>query len=502
MADRGEEIYRQRLSKVDRLRAQGIDPYPARYRRTHTINKAVALFKRAEEGGKTPNRKVSIAGRVIGMRSMGKVTFADLRDSTGKIQIYVSTDGLSPEQLSILKELDVGDSLGVKGPLFKTRTGEVTVRVESLTLLAKSLRPLPEKWHGLTDVEKRYRQRYIDLIANEEARRIFTIRSQMVSTMRRFLDSHGFVEVETSMLLPIAAGAMARPFSTQHHALDRELYLRIATELHLKRLVVGGMDKVYEIGRVFRNEGVSTKHNPEFTTLESYEAYADYNDVMKMVEEMMAYIAHLVLGTHQVTYGEHTIDFTPPWRRVTLRDGILGKTNINIADPKYKDVEVLRKDASSRGIGVAGLSPSQLYDKLLSQFVEPSLIQPTFLIEYPLEMSPLAKKKPDDPRFVERFEGYAGGMEIANAFTELNDPIDQRQRLEEQERLRLEYGDEEVDRLDEDFLLAIEHGMPPTGGLGMGIDRLVMLFTNQQSIREVILFPQLRTLNKTDQSNR
>ncbi len=497
MAERGEDIYRQRLNKVDRLRAQGIDPYPPRYRRTHTIEKAVSLFKRNEEAGKTPIRKVSLAGRVVGMRPMGKVTFADLRDSTGKIQIYAATKGLSPQHLSTLKELDVGDSLGVKGPLFKTRAGEVTVRAESLMMLAKSLRPLPEKWHGLTDVEKRYRHRYIDLIANEEARRIFTIRSRMVSAMRRFLDSRGFVEVETSMLLPIAAGAMARPFSTQHHALNRELYLRIATELHLKRLVVGGMDKVYEIGRVFRNEGVSTKHNPEFTTMESYEAYADYHDVMNMVEEMMASMAQQVLSTYQVTYGQHTIDFTPPWRRITLRDALLEKSRIDIADARYEDLEVLRREVSSLGVGAAGLSPSQLYDKLLSQFVEPTLIQPTFLMEYPVEMSPLAKKKPDDPRFVERFEGYAGGMEIANAFTELNDPIDQRQRLEEQERQRSEYGDEDVDRLDEDFLLAIEHGMPPTGGLGMGVDRLVMLFTNQQSIREVILFPQLRTLDKS-----
>ncbi|MEE9199612.1 MAG: lysine--tRNA ligase [Dehalococcoidia bacterium] len=496
MAERGEEIYRQRLAKVDSLRAQGIDPYPHRYRRTHTIDKAVALFLRAEEAGRTPKRRVSVAGRVVGLRPMGKVTFADLRDGTGKVQIYFGNDQLTTEQQALLKQVDTGDSLGVVGALFKTRAGEVTIRARSLTLLTKSLRPLPEKWHGLTDVEKRYRQRYLDLVSNEEVRRIFVARSRMLSSMRRFLDSRGFIEVETPILLPIAAGAMARPFATHHHALDRQLYLRIATELHLKRLVVGGLDKVYEIGRVFRNEGVDTKHNPEFTTLESYEAYADYNDVMKMVEQMMAHITQKVLGNRTVTFGKHTIDFTPPWRRVTLRDAIHEGSGIDIADPRYSDTEALRRDIASLGPDVSALSPSQLYDKLLSQYVEPTLIQPTFLLDYPVEMSPLAKKKPEDPRFVERFEGYAGGMEIANAFTELNDPVDQRRRLEEQEAFRREFGDEEVDRLDEDFLLAIEHGMPPTGGLGMGIDRLVMLLTNQQSIREVILFPQLRTIEK------
>ncbi|MFQ5873704.1 MAG: lysine--tRNA ligase, partial [Dehalococcoidia bacterium] len=494
MAERGEGIYRQRLAKVDRLRARGIDPFPPRYRRTHTIDKAVALFNKAEAAGRTPKRRVSVAGRIVGLRPMGKITFADLRDGTGKIQVYLADENLPAEQLAVSNELDSGDSLGVRGPLFKTRAGEITVRAESLTLLSKSLRPLPEKWHGLTDVEKRYRQRYLDLISNEEARHIFKIRGRLVSAIRRFMESRGFVEVETPILLPIAAGAMARPFVTQHHALDRELYMRIATELYLKRLIIGGMDKVFEIGRIFRNEGVSTKHNPEFTRLESYEAYADYNDVMSMVEEMMAYVTQGVLGSRVVTFGEHSIDFTPPWRRVTLRDSIIEKSGIDIADPRYADIEALRKDVDSQGLNVAGLSPSQLFDKLLSQYVEPTLIQPTFLIDYPVEMSPLAKKRPDDPRFVERFEGFAGGMEIANAFTELNDPVDQRRRFEEQENYREVYGDEEVDRLDEDFLLAMEHGMPPTGGLGMGIDRLVMLLTNQHSIREVILFPQLRTL--------
>ena len=316
----------------------------------------------------------------------------------------------------------------------------------------------------------------------------------MISSMRRFLDSRGFIEVETPILLPIAAGAMARPFATRSNVLDRELYMRIATELYLKRLTVGGMDKVYEIGRIFRNEGVDTTHNTEFTSLESYEAYADYNDVMSMVETMMSYIANQVLGATRITYGDHTIDFKPPWPRVRLRDIVLENSGIDVANPRYEDIEALRRSAEEQGVNARGLSPAQLFDKLLSRFAEPFLIQPTFLIDYPIAMSPLAKRTPYDSNFVERFEGYAGGMEIANAFTELNDPVDQRQRFEEQERFRLEYGDEEVDRMDEDYLLALEHGMPPTGGLGMGIDRLVMLFTNQQSIREVILFPQLRSI--------
>jgi lysyl-tRNA synthetase class 2 len=427
---------------------------------------------------------------------MGKASFADIRDGTGKIQLYISTGDLPPDQAAVLRELDTGDTLGTRGTLFKTRTGEITVRAESLTLLAKSLRPLPEKWHGLTNIETRFRQRYLDLLSNEGVRRIFTARSKMISSMRRFMDSRGFVEVETPMLLPIAAGAMARPFVTHHQALDRDLYMRIATELYLKRLIIGGMDKVYEIGRIFCNEGIDTKHNPEFTTMESYEAYADYNDVMAMVEEMMAHIAQEVMDTRVASYGKHAIDFTPPWPRVTVRDAIRDKSGIDIGDPRYSDIEALRADIAGTGLKVAGLSPTQLFDKLLSNFVEPSIIQPTFLIDHPVEMSPLAKRKVDDPRYVERFEGFAGGMEIANAFTELNDPVDQRLRFEEQERFRLEYGDEEVDRLDEDYLLAMEYGMPPTGGLGLGIDRLVMLLTNQQSIREVILFPQLRSIEK------
>ena len=498
MADRGEDLFQQRLSKVERLRAQGIDPYPARLNRTHTVAEALAYFRAIEDSGRVPRRSVAVAGRLMALRGMGRVAFADIRDGTGSVQLFIRASDLQPEQQIVLSELDTGDSIAAEGPMFRTRTGEISVRTQSLTLLTKALRPLPEKWHGLTDVEKRHRHRYLDLISNDDARRIFDIRTRFISSMRRFMDDKGFAEVETPILLPVAAGAMARPFVTEHNALERTLYLRIATELYLKRLIVGGIDKVYEIGRIFRNEGIDTKHNPEFTTMESYEAYADYNDVMRMVEDMMAYITQEVLGTRTVQYAGHTLDFTPPWPRVSVRDAILGRSGLDIADPKYSDTNVLRKDAEAVGQRVEGLSPAQLYDKLLSTFVEPYIVQPTFVIDHPVEMSPLSKRKPDDPRFVERFEGFAAGMEIANAFTELNDPIDQRDRFAEQEKFRLEFGDEEVDRLDEDFLLAMEHGMPPTGGLGMGIDRLVMLLTDQQSIREVILFPQLRSVERRD----
>jgi lysyl-tRNA synthetase class 2 len=342
------------------------------------------------------------------------------------------------------------------------------------------------------DVEKRYRQRYLDLLANKEVRDLFSIRSQIIGAMRRFLSERGFIEVETPILQPIAAGALARPFATYHHALEQELYLRIAIELHLKRLIIGGMDKVYEIGRVFRNEGISTRHNPEFTMLESYEAYADYNDVMNMVEEMVSSIAEAVLGKTEVQFGDDIINFSPPWHRIPLQEAIYKSCGINIEE--YPDEESLRKAMETRGIdGKEIKGQGKLIDKLISAFVEPNLLQPTFLLDYPVEMSPLAKRKPGNEHLVERFEAFIGGMEIANSFTELNDPMEQRERFQQQQELRAMLSDEEVERIDEDFLLALEYGMPPTGGLGMGVDRLIMLFTNQQSIREVILFPQLRT---------
>lgn len=491
MPQRSEDLIQSRLAKLQHLRAQGIDPYPPRFRRTHSAQQAVGFFNLEEKahGQGWRTQPVRVAGRITAMRSMGKATFLDLRDGTGRLQVLLRQDTLGT-QYTLAKDLDLGDFLGATGPLFRTRTGEITLEAQELTVLCKALRPPPAKWHGLKDVELRYRQRYLDWMANEPSRRILLLRHRVVQSIRRFLDQRGFVEVETPILLPVAAGAFARPFVTHHHALDRRLYLRIATELHLKRCIIGGLDKVYEIGRVFRNEGIDIKHNPEFTTLESYEAYADYNDVMHMVEEMVSTVAQEVLGTTRIPWGNQEIDLAPPWRRLSLREVVLERTGIDLdtaTDPQSLGAEMHR-------IGLKvdpRASWGKLVDKLLGETVEPTLLQPTFLVDYPVEMSPLAKRKPDNPRYVERFEAFVGGMEIANAFTELNDPIDQRQRFLEQEALRQRFGDEEFDRLDEDFLLAMEYGMPPTGGLGVGIDRLVMLFANTPSIREVIAFPHL-----------
>ncbi|MBI4307310.1 MAG: lysine--tRNA ligase [Chloroflexi bacterium] len=495
MPERGEDILQQRLSKLERIRGRGIDPYPPRFHRTHTSEEALALFQRHEKerpGDPSPD-DVAVAGRVTALRRMGKATFLDLRDGSGRIQTYLRKDRLGDDAYTLLDELDLGDFLGVRGRLFRTRAGEITIEAAAYAILTKALRPLPEKWHGLKDVEIRFRQRYLDLVANEEVRRIFRIRPAIVSAMRRYLEGQGFVEVETPTLLPVAAGANARPFMTHHNALDQDLYLRIATELHLKRLIVGGMERVFEIGRVFRNEGIDATHNPEFTTMECYQAYADYNDMMRLVEEMVSAIAQEVLGARQVKFGEHTIDVTPPWPRVPMRQAILERSGIDIE--AFPDNISLSAEIARRGVTAVETTTSwgRMVDKLLSAFVEPTLVQPTFLIDYPVAMSPLAKRKPEDKRYVERFEGFVAGMEVANSFTELNDPVDQRARFEEQERLRREQGEEEAERLDEDFLVAIEHGMPPTGGLGMGVDRLVMLLTGQESIREVVLFPQLRT---------
>jgi len=490
MPSRLERIAQQRKQKLDRIRALGINPYPHRYHRSHTVEQAVALLKQREEG-LTEEKEVSVAGRIMAIRRMGKSSFFDIRDGSGKIQLlFQNTNQLNEKDLKLFKDLDIGDIIGVKGTLLRTKTGEPTVGVADFTLLAKSLQPLPEKWHGLSDVDTRYRQRYLDLIANTEAKRTFQIRSQIISATRQFLDQRGFIEVETPVLQSSAGGALARPFTTHHHALDQDFYLRIATELHLKRLIIGSFDKVYELGRIFRNEGISTKHNPEFTLLESYEAYADYNDVMNMVEEMVSGISQQVLGTDKVEFDGDTINLKPPWQRIGLREAIQEHSGIDFV--QYPDV--IRLGTKMKEIGLE-VDPQKnwahLVDELLSTFVEPKLIQPTFLLDYPVSMSPLAKTKPGQERVVERFEAFAGGMEIANAFTELNDPLEQRERFLQQQKERQPEG-EVVETVDEDFLLALEYGMPPTGGLGVGIDRLVMLLTNQQSIREVILFPQLR----------
>jgi len=420
---------------------------------------------------------------------MGKMAFIDVRDGSGRLQACLRHDVLGDEGFEFIRDVDIGDFVGVEGELFRTRTGEVTIEVAAITLLAKSLRPLPEKWHGLVDVETRYRQRYLDLISSEETRRIFAVRSKAISATRRFLEDEGYVEVETPVLQGVAGGALARPFVTHHHALDEDLYLRIALELSLKKLIVGGIDRVYEMGRVFRNEGISVRHNPEFTLMECYCAYADYEDMMDLTERMFATVSQSVLGTTQVQFRGRTVELAPPWRRISLRDAVIEASGIDFAD--YPDAESLHSRMLQEGVHIEGEpGRGRLIDELISTFVEPRLEQPTFLLDYPVEMSPFPKKKRGNPRLVERFEAFICGLEFANAFSELNDPVDQRERLEQQLRERV--GDEEVQVADEDFIEAMEYGMPPTGGLGIGIDRLVMLLTGQESIRDVILFPQLR----------
>ena len=480
-----------RTAKLQRLRERGIDPYPPRFFRT-CDNATAAVTFAAIEAGRQPESDgtgLCLAGRIVALRNMGRSAFLDLQDESGSIQVLLRRNNLG-EEFELLRELDIGDHLGVEGNLIRTRTGEITVDVTGAAIIAKGMRPLPEKYHGLRDTETRYRQRYLDLIANREVMDVFRLRSKVISGIRRFLDERGFLEVDTPVLVPVAAGAHARPFITHHNALDEQLYLRIATELYLKRLIVGGFDKVYEIGRVFRNEGIDQDHNPEFTLLESYEAYADYNHVMDMVEQMISRLAVEATGSMQVTVGEQVIDFAPPWRRASLREELQCRGGIDL--DACDDDELLRR---ARALGVdTGVRESRgrIIDKLMSALVEPHLLQPTFLLDYPEEMSPLAKAKPGAPGYVERFEAFASGMEIANSYTELNDPKVQRERFEGQEEIRQLYQDEEVDRLDEDFLTAIEYGMPPTGGLGIGIDRLVMLLSGQRSIRDVVLFPQMR----------
>lgn len=492
MSARRDEFYRQREAKLAHLRQRGIDPYPPRYRRTHSAAEALGAFQAWEEAGASgPAPDVRVAGRIMALRGMGGATFIDLRDGSGKLQAHLRRDVLGDEAYEGLGDLDLGDFLGVAGSLFRTRTGEVTVSVRELTLLTKALLPPPEKWHGLADVEKRYRQRYLDLMANEEARELFSLRSRLVTAFRRFMDGRGFLEVETPILQPQAGGAAARPFATHYGALDRDFYLRIATELHLKRLIVGGFDRVYEIGRVFRNEGLSTRHNPEFTLLESYEAYADYNDVAAMVEELASEAAREVLGTTRVPNDGGELDLSPPWRRLTVLDGLRQYAGLDL-EAHWEEAD-LRAAVEKMGIEAPpGAGWAKLVDEVLSTFVEPKLVEPTFLMDYPAALSPLAKRKPEDPRFVERFEPFVAGLELGNAYTELNDPLEQRERFREQARRRAA-GDEEAEAGDEDFLRALEYGMPPTGGLGLGIDRLVMVLTGQRSIRQVILFPQLRT---------
>ena len=496
MPQRGDELLASRRAKLQRLRERGIDPYPPRFHRTHTTAAAIDAFTQAEEQTPDAPPSAAVAGRITRMRRMGKASFADIEDSTGRLQLFIRSDVLG-EAYSLLDETDLGDFLGATGTLTRTKTGEVSLSVESVAFLAKALRPPPEKFHGLRDVEQRYRQRYLDLIANRDVHDAMRARSRIISAMRSFFDDRGYLEVETPVLVAVPAGTMAQPFATHHNALDRDLYLRIATELYLKRLIVGGMDKVYEIGRVFRNEGIDASHNPEFTLLESYEAYADYNDIMSLVERLVPQVALEAVGSTNVMYEGQEIRLTGPWPRLSLHDAVREYANIELND--FPDAQSLADKMRELGVPATyAESRGRLIDKLVGTFVEPRLVQPSFLIDYPVEMSPLAKASPADPRYAERFEAFAAGMEIANSYTELNDPDVQRDRLVGQEALRELYQGEDLDRLDEDFLTALEHGMPPTGGLGMGIDRLVMLITGQKTIRDVMLFPQVRHMENPD----
>jgi lysyl-tRNA synthetase, class II len=482
------DVLRDRREKLERLREAGIDPFPPEFSEKEDIAEVRAAHEGLAPGVETESRH-RVAGRLVGRRGHGKACFLDLRDGSGQIQVHAREDLLGEEPYRVLVDLDLGDIVGVEGTALATRRGgELSLAIDRWRLLAKSLRPPPDKFHGLEDVETRYRKRELDLIANEESRRLFALRARTVSEVRRWLDERGFVEVETPVLQPLYGGALARPFTTHHNALDRDFYLRIATELYLKRLVVGGIDRVYELGKDFRNEGVSHKHNPEFTMLEWYEACADYTVTAHRVETMVAEVAERVLGTTKVQRGEATIDFAPPWRRVTIRDAIRERSGIDILEHPTREAlaEAMGTEAEAdEGWG-------KLVDGLLSKSVEPELIQPTFVLDYPVELSPFAKSHRSEEGLVERFEAFAGGMEIANGFTELNDPDEQRRRFEQQ-AVELERGDEEAQPYDEDFIAALEQGMPPTGGVGIGIDRLVMLLTGAKSVREVVLYPAMRT---------
>ena len=483
-------LIEERRRKLDELRAAGVEPFPYDFPDRTPAADVLARHEGLQDGEET-DETVRLAGRLAGRRGHGKAAFLDLADRSGRIQLHARKDVLG-DSFEPLVGLDLGDVIGIAGAPFRTRRGELSVRVDAWTLLAKALRPPPDKYHGLADVEQRYRHRELDLIANEESRELFVRRSRMVSAVRGFLDERGFLEVETPVLQPLYGGALARPFTTHHNVLDRTLFLRIATELYLKRLIVGGLEKVYELGKDFRNEGVSHKHNPEFTMLETYEAYADYMHVAEMTEQLVAHAACETVGTLQVEREGETIDLTPPWRRVTLRQSILDETGIDIAAHTERD-ELL---AAMRAAGIdsnpePGTGWGKLVDELLSKRVEPKLMQPTFLLDYPVELSPFAKPHRSEPGLVERFEGFIGGIEVANAFSELNDPDEQRARFEQQQRLQAA-GDDEAQPFDADFLRALEQGMPPTGGLGLGIDRLLMVLTGRHSIREVVLFPALR----------
>ncbi|MBM7687646.1 lysine--tRNA ligase [Enterococcus ureilyticus] len=480
-----------RREKMENLREEGIDPFGKRFERTHNSKELHEQFdQHSKEELNEMDLSTSVAGRMMTKRGKGKAGFAHLQDRDGQIQIYVRKDQVGDEAYQLFKQADLGDFFGVTGQIMKTDTGEVTVKAKTIVLLTKALRPLPDKYHGLTNIEQRYRQRYLDLISNKDSFDRFMKRSQIISEIRRYLDGNGYVEVETPVLHNDAGGAAARPFITHHNALDMELYLRIALELHLKRLIVGGMEKVYEIGRVFRNEGTDTTHNPEFTMLEAYTAYTDYQDVMDLTEGIIRNAAEKVLGTTAITYDGQEVDLGSEFRRVHMVDAIKEQTGVDFW--QEMTVEEARSLAKEHNVEIKdSMAVGHILNEFFETFVEETLQQPTFVYGHPVEVSPLAKKNPEDARFTDRFELFIVGKEFANAFTELNDPIDQRERFEEQEKER-EQGNDEAHGVDEDFIESLEYGLPPTGGLGIGIDRLVMLLTDAQSIRDVLLFPTMR----------
>lgn len=477
------ELLLVRRKKLDELKEKGIDPFGTKFDRTHRAQEIMDGFADLE------NTQVTIAGRIMAKRNMGKATFVHIQDVSGKIQVYVRVNEVGEEQYELFTHFDIGDIIGVTGKVFKTQRGETSVWANEITLLSKSLRPLPEKWHGLKDVELRYRQRYVDLIVNPEVKEVFIIRSKIIRAIRNYLDKLGFLEVETPMMHPIAGGAAARPFVTHHNTLDMDLYLRIAPELYLKRLLVGGMEMVYELNRTFRNEGISTKHNPEFTMLELYQAYADYQDMMNLTEQLVSTVANEVLGTMKIEYEGQAIDLTPPWNRIPMLEAVKQYTGVDFTQAT-DDIQA-REAAKKLGLNVEGESRGNIINEVFEEFVEPKLVQPIFITDYPIEISPLAKRKSEDPAYTYRFEAFIYAREMANAFSELNDPIDQEQRFRKQVEKRAA-GDDEAHQMDEDYVNALEYGMPPAGGLGIGIDRLVMLLTNSSSIRDVLFFPQMK----------
>ncbi len=503
--ERETDQLRQRRDNLNALIALGVEPYPRSFSQTATVSALVG--RHGETDGETlegEQVRTTVAGRILGIRRFGKANFLVISDGVSRIQLYVRQDSVSERDFAVLGLLDFGDLIGVEGRLFRTRTKELTVWAASLEFLAKCLIPLPEKWHGLTDVETRYRQRYLDLIVNPDARKVFETRSRVLSSIRRFLDGRGYLEVETPMMQSLAGGALARPFVTHHNALDLNLYLRIAPELYLKRLVVGGMERVYEINRNFRNEGISTQHNPEFTMLEFYEAYSDYRALMELTEELLSIVVAEATSAkgREVPFGDHMLSFATPFARVSLREAVRAaaerKAGRTIAESVLRDREAVAKLAGEVGLGVpAEAGAGKITMGLFEVLCEGSLIQPTLVHDFPTEVSPLSKQCADDPDTVERFELYIGGMEVANAFSELNDPVEQRRRFEDQRGAR-QGGDLEAHEMDEDYVRALEYGLPPAGGEGVGIDRLVMLLTNSPSIRDVILFPLMRPLGKGD----